>query len=98
LVEQARSEGLSLTGADGLLTAVTRRVIQAASEAEMTEHLGYAKGDRATAAETEGGNHRNGGRMGRLLPDDRQDLARGSNSPRFCSSRLRSGASSTPPT
>ncbi len=59
-MEQARSEGLSLTGADGLLTAVTRRVIEAALEAEMTEHLGYAKGDRAAAAETEGGNHRNG--------------------------------------
>ncbi|MGY1947248.1 MULTISPECIES: hypothetical protein [Nocardia] len=41
-MEQARSEGLSLTGADGLLTAVTRRVIEAALEAEMTEHLGYS--------------------------------------------------------
>ncbi|MEU2008255.1 transposase [Nocardia sp. NPDC019302] len=68
-MEQARSEGLSLTGADGLLTAVTRRVIEAALEAEMTEHLGYAKGDRAAAAETEGGNHRNGTSRKRMHTD-----------------------------
>lgn len=68
-MEQARSEGLSLTGADGLLTAVTRRVIEAALEAEMTEHLGYAKGDRAAAAGTEGGNHRNGTSRKRVHTD-----------------------------
>ncbi|HEU5129579.1 MAG TPA: IS256 family transposase [Glycomyces sp.] len=60
LVEKARAEGLSLTGPDGLLAAVTKNVIQAALEAEMTEHLGFEKGDRVTAAAAGEGNHRNG--------------------------------------
>jgi len=36
---------------------VTRRVLQAALDAEMTDHLSYAKGDRAGRGS---GNHRNG--------------------------------------
>ncbi len=60
LVERAWTEGLELTGPDGLLAAVTKNVIQTALEAEMTEHLGYVKGDRAGAAEAGEGNHRNG--------------------------------------
>jgi putative transposase len=60
LVEQARAEGLALTGPDGLLAAITKNVIQVALEAEMTEHLGFEKGDRAAAAAAGGGNHRNG--------------------------------------
>lgn len=60
LVEKARAEGLDLTGPDGLLAQITKNVIQAALEAEMTEHLGYAKGDRAGAADVGEGNHRNG--------------------------------------
>jgi putative transposase len=60
LVEQARAEGLALTGPDGLLAQITTNVIQAALEAEMTEHLGFAKGDRAASAATGSSNHRNG--------------------------------------
>ncbi|GAB3240219.1 hypothetical protein GCM10027447_39350 [Glycomyces halotolerans] len=60
LVEKARAEGLDLTGPNGLLAAVTKNIIEAALEAEMTEHLGYAKGDRAAAAGAGDGNHRNG--------------------------------------
>lgn len=60
LVAKARAEGLSLTGPDGVLAAVTKNVIQAALEAEMTDHLGYAKGDRAASAAAGGSNHRNG--------------------------------------
>ncbi|MBA0126734.1 IS256 family transposase [Haloechinothrix sp. YIM 98757] len=57
LVERARQEGVSLVGPDGLLAGVTRTVLQTALDAEMTEHLGYAKGDLVTDTS---GNHRNG--------------------------------------
>src|SRR5690349_21714928 len=59
LVEQARAEGLQLVGADGLLTGLTKSVLEAALEAEMSEHLGYDKHD---AAGRTGGNSRNGSR------------------------------------
>ena len=45
LVEQARAEGVELVGAGGLLTRLTRSVLETALEAEMTEHLGYDKHD-----------------------------------------------------
>jgi putative transposase len=57
LVERARSEGVELTGDDGLLTALVRQVLQTGLEVEMTEHLGYephAAGGRGS------GNSRNG--------------------------------------
>ena len=60
LIEQAREQGVSLVGPDGLLAAVTRKVLQTALEAEMSEHLRYEKDDRAAAAAIGGGNHRNG--------------------------------------
>jgi putative transposase len=60
LVERARTEGLALTGPDGLLAAIKKNIIQAALEAETTEHLGFTKGDRARSAENASGNHRNG--------------------------------------
>ena len=43
LVEQAKDEGLDLVGPDGVLTGLTKRVLEAGLEAEMTEHLGYNK-------------------------------------------------------
>lgn len=45
LLERARAEGVSLVGQGGLLAGVTRQVLQAALEAELTEHLGYEKGE-----------------------------------------------------
>jgi hypothetical protein len=45
LVRQARERGLSLTGPDGLLKQLTKTVIEAALEEEMTEHVGYEKHD-----------------------------------------------------
>lgn len=39
LIEQARRSGVSLVGPVGLLTGVTRTVLQAALDTEMTEHL-----------------------------------------------------------
>lgn len=45
LLERARAEGVSLVGQGGLLAGVTRQVLQAALEAELSEHLGYEKGE-----------------------------------------------------
>lgn len=44
LVEQARASGIALTGPDGLLSGLTRQVLQTALEAELTEHLGHEHG------------------------------------------------------
>ena len=41
LVDQARTDGVSLTGDGGLLTSLVQRVLQGALEAEITDHLGY---------------------------------------------------------
>jgi putative transposase len=56
-VERARSEGVELTGDNGLLTALVRQVLQTGLEVEMTDHLGY----EPHATEGRGsGNSRNG--------------------------------------
>ena len=47
LVEQARAEGVELIGPGGLLTGLTKTVLETALEAEITEHLGYDKHDPA---------------------------------------------------
>src|SRR5205807_1566620 len=57
LVEKARAEGLSLAGPDGLLSQITKTVLEAALNAELDEHLGYEKGDPAGGGT---GNQRNG--------------------------------------
>ena len=59
LVERARAEGVELTGPGGLLTGLTKTVLETALEAEMTGHLGY---DRHDPAGRDGGNSRNGAR------------------------------------
>ena len=65
LVRLAKEQGLSLTGPDGLLKQLTKSVIETALDEEMTDHLGYAKGDRAG---TGGENIRNGTRSKTVLP------------------------------
>ncbi|MCL1797924.1 MAG: IS256 family transposase [Eggerthellaceae bacterium] len=57
LVAGAKERGLALTGEGGLLTDLTRQVLQTALEVEMQEHLGYERGDR-TKPRVE--NYRNG--------------------------------------
>jgi putative transposase len=57
LVARARSEGVELTGDNGLLTALVRRVLQTGLEVEMTDHLGYERHDVAGRGS---GNSRNG--------------------------------------
>ncbi|MAT07422.1 MAG: IS256 family transposase, partial [Acidimicrobiaceae bacterium] len=57
LVEQARHDGVELTGDGGLLTDLVRHVLQTGLELEMTDHLGY----EAHAVEgRNSGNSRNG--------------------------------------
>lgn len=53
LVERARSERVDLVGPDGLLSGLTKNVL----EAEMSEHLGY---DRRDPAGKNTGNSRSG--------------------------------------
>src|SRR3954462_180108 len=47
LVERARAAGLRLAGDGGLLEQRTKRVLESALEGEITDHLGYNKGDPA---------------------------------------------------
>jgi transposase-like protein len=57
LVERARTDGVELTGENGLLTALVRQVLQTGLEVELTDHLGY----EPHAVEGRGsGNSRNG--------------------------------------
>ena len=60
MVEQARANGLSLVGPDGVLTGLTKTVIETALEAEMEDHLGYEHRDHSGARQTS--NERNGTR------------------------------------
>src|SRR3954451_18297104 len=66
LVEQARAEGVDLVGPGGLLTGLTKTVLETALEAEMSEHLGYDKHDPAGRT---GGNSRNGSRAKTVLTE-----------------------------
>jgi hypothetical protein len=43
LVAEASEKGLDLVGPDGVLTSLTKPVLEAGLEAELTEHLGYDK-------------------------------------------------------
>jgi putative transposase len=66
LVAQARSQGISLVGPDGLLQRMTKLVVEGALEGELTDHLGYAHGE---AAGRDGGNSRNGTRAKTVLTE-----------------------------
>src|SRR5689334_15328083 len=66
LVETARAEGVELVGPGGLLSGLTKTVLETALEAEMSEHLGY---DRHDPAGRNGGNSRNGTRTKTVLTE-----------------------------
>jgi putative transposase len=66
LVNRVRSEGLQLTGENGLLGQLTKIIVEAAAEGELDEHLGYSKHDPAGR---DGGNSRNGTRPKTVLTD-----------------------------
>ena len=59
LMARADAEGVSLVGPGGLLLGLTKAVLEAALEAEMTEHVGYEAYDPAGH---HSGNSRNGTR------------------------------------
>ena len=66
LVEKARADGVELVGPGGLLTGLTKSVLETALEAEVSDHLGYDKHDRAGR---DGGNSRNGVRTKTVLTE-----------------------------
>ena len=66
LVSQARKKGIELVGPNGLLSQLTKRVLETALEAEMSEHLGYDKHDPAGRNH---GNSRNGIRSKTVLTE-----------------------------
>jgi hypothetical protein len=66
LMDRARTEGVSLVGPGGLLPGLTKTVLEAALEAEMTEHVGYEPHDRAGH---HSGNARNGTRSKTVVTD-----------------------------
>jgi transposase-like protein len=66
LVRLAKERGLSLTGPDGLLKQLTKSVIETALGEEMTEHLGYPKGDSPPGGSE---NIRNGTRSKTVITD-----------------------------
>lgn len=57
LMGRVQAEGLELTGPEGLLNQLTRQVLERALDEELTDHLGYERGDSAGAGS---GNSRNG--------------------------------------
>src|SRR6476659_1842986 len=59
LLAQAKEQGVELVGPNGLLNQLTKNVLETALDAEMAEHLGYAKHDPAGRGS---GNSRNGSR------------------------------------
>jgi putative transposase len=66
LSDRARSEGLKLTGEGGLLTRLTKLVVEASLEGELDDHLGYGRHDPVGR---NGGNSRNGRRSKTLLTE-----------------------------
>jgi putative transposase len=66
LVAQAREKGIELVGPNGLLSQLTKRVLETALEAEMSEHLGYDKHDPVGRNH---GNSRNGVRSKTVLTE-----------------------------
>jgi transposase-like protein len=66
LVRQAREQGLSLTGPDGLLKQLTKTVLETALNQELTGHLGHARHGPAASGS---GNVRNGTRPKTVLTE-----------------------------
>ncbi|MGV8966596.1 MAG: IS256 family transposase [Cellulomonas sp.] len=66
LVDQAKSEGVDLIGPGGLLTGLTKTVLEAALEEEISGHLGYDKHDPVGR---NGENSRNGTRSKTVLTE-----------------------------
>jgi putative transposase len=66
LMDRARDEGVSLVGPGGLLSGLTKTVLESALEGELTEHLGY---DPYDSVGHHSGNSRNGVRKKTVLTE-----------------------------
>lgn len=66
LMARVEEEGADLLGPDGLLNQMTKAVLERALDEELTDHLGYVKGDPAGRGS---GNSRNGATPKRLHTD-----------------------------
>jgi putative transposase len=66
LLAQAREQGVELVGPGGLLNQLTKKVLETALEAEMSDHLGY---DKHHPAGRNHGNSRNGIRSKTVLTE-----------------------------
>ena len=66
LMARVQADGVELLGPDGLLTELTSRLLNRALDDELTEHLGYERGDPAGRGS---GNSRNGTTPKTLLTD-----------------------------
>jgi putative transposase len=66
LLAQAREQGVELVGPGGLLNQLTKKVLETALEAEMSDHLGY---DKHHPAGRNHGNSRNGIRPKTVLTE-----------------------------
>uniref|UniRef100_UPI0038CD6203 IS256 family transposase n=1 Tax=Nonomuraea corallina TaxID=2989783 RepID=UPI0038CD6203 len=66
LADQARGQGLELSGEGGLLRQLTKIFLESALEGEMDAHLGYAKHD---ASGDNSGNSRNGRRAKTVITE-----------------------------
>jgi transposase-like protein len=64
LLEQSREQGVALIGPGGLLSGLTKTVLETVLEAEMTEHLGHEHGETPL-----GSNMRNGLRTKTVLTE-----------------------------
>ena len=64
LLEQSKQQGVGLIGPGGLLSGLTKTVLETALDAELTEHLGHEHGERPL-----GSNVRNGMRAKTVLTE-----------------------------
>jgi putative transposase len=66
LMGRVRAEGLELLGDGGIIAELTKKILERALDEELTDHVGYARGDQAGR---NGGNSRNGTSPKRVLTD-----------------------------
>lgn len=66
LMDQIDADGLELLGPDGVLTELTSQIMNRAMDVELTDHLGYERGDPAGRGS---GNNRNGTSPKTVLTD-----------------------------
>src|SRR6478735_1636387 len=98
LVRQAKEQGLSLTGPDGLLKQFTKSVLETALNEEMTEHVGHEKNRAPEGREST--NIRNGTRAKTVLThatgEVEIEVPRGIATARSTRSSSRSGSDGCP--